>query len=626
MPAKMSESLNTAIEPCEYHTWIDSINDYIAKNESPSFEKLYAFNLQFNMPIHLLEYSTAQVGKPLHSLLNPKDNTEQHLSIVSNVSELVAACFASGVVVNQKTEAPDSPDSFHSAFVWGLTKPTHTCSELYSVAGYATWPIISYVITMLHVQEIKEPIKLSSQTQTLLTCLAEAVRTRLSGDNLTQLRLYLLAHLSPTSITYPGQRIPTLYFDPFEFATFVFLFPLDDTLCQTELGSSWHHIFRQCAIFEMCRAVIKVHDSFLVGIRNEVEPLWASGRDNAESEVHELLLARANTRTDSHKLVSHLVSFVRLVIDGIYEGMVAQIEKTDLSTNSSLLKIPSNQFLVKRVLKEKALFLQTLDADQMENEMDKTMQMFLNRTLTFLKYALHIQPKVSPHLMDNPYAALQLPEDVIKLCSEINSGHYVETVKAATNEIGRHFGFSLLEMIKQVSISVAPKTPMNMPPIALSLLPFEHMKFIKSEPPVLYDLPKSYNTLLEEIVQRNCVDCGSRCVMALCLICGAKVCTTCGENEIQDHQFQCGIDVGIWFVVKRCIIALVGSTHSRYISAPYEDSHGESNAGLQRSVRMFLNEKRYKQLEKLYVSHGIPNFVSQQHNAAADTFTDWQLI
>ena len=51
---------------------------------------------------------------------------------------------------------------------------------------------------------------------------------------------------------------------------------------------------------------------------------------------------------------------------------------------------------------------------------------------------------------------------------------------------------------------------------------------------------------------------------------------------------------------------------------PYLDAHGETDLGLKRGKPLFLNKKRYDELRKLWLTHGIPSFVARKIEQSFD--------
>ena len=54
------------------------------------------------------------------------------------------------------------------------------------------------------------------------------------------------------------------------------------------------------------------------------------------------------------------------------------------------------------------------------------------------------------------------------------------------------------------------------------------------------------------------------------------------------------------------------------MQAPYLDAHGEVDEGLRRGRPQYLAAKRYADIRKLWLQHGIPAYVARQIEASYD--------
>ncbi|TPX55891.1 hypothetical protein PhCBS80983_g04953 [Powellomyces hirtus] len=143
--------------------------------------------------------------------------------------------------------------------------------------------------------------------------------------------------------------------------------------------------------------------------------------------------------------------------------------------------------------------------------------------------------------------------------------------------------------------------------------------------PALIPLPHRLDTLFEESIRRICKRCKQVPTdPALCLLCGTFVCSQsycCQEEdkgECHIHSRGCGGDVGIYFIIKKCVIYLMHNDNGCFIHPPYLDSHGEVDVGLRRGRPQYLNQKRYDELSKLWLTHGIPSFVARKIESTFD--------
>ncbi|KAJ3155333.1 hypothetical protein HDU86_004424 [Geranomyces michiganensis] len=143
--------------------------------------------------------------------------------------------------------------------------------------------------------------------------------------------------------------------------------------------------------------------------------------------------------------------------------------------------------------------------------------------------------------------------------------------------------------------------------------------------PRLITLPHRLEKLFEDSIRKVCKRCRTiPSDPALCLICGTFVCSQsycCQEEdkgECHTHAATCGGDVGIYFIVKKCVIYLMHVENGCFIHPPYLDAHGEVDVGLRRGRPQFLNHKRYDELNRTWLTHGIPSFVARKIESTYD--------
>ena len=77
------------------------------------------------------------------------------------------------------------------------------------------------------------------------------------------------------------------------------------------------------------------------------------------------------------------------------------------------------------------------------------------------------------------------------------------------------------------------------------------------------------------------------------------------------HARKTGSGIGIFFLVQKCTVLLMHNNKSAYSPSLYVDMHGEEDPGLKRGRPLFLNEDRYRALEKSWRQQGIPGEVAQ---------------
>ncbi|CAG8463021.1 15022_t:CDS:2, partial [Cetraspora pellucida] len=135
----------------------------------------------------------------------------------------------------------------------------------------------------------------------------------------------------------------------------------------------------------------------------------------------------------------------------------------------------------------------------------------------------------------------------------------------------------------------------------------------------LVGLPKRLDSLFEESMRRVCKKCKTvPNDPALCLLCGTFVCSQsyCCSDETRGecyiHAKSCGGDIGIYLLVKKCVILLLHLENGCFQNAPYLDTHGEVDLGLKRGRPQFLNQKRYDEIRRLWLTHGVPIHVARK--------------
>ncbi|KAL3924864.1 MAG: hypothetical protein SGILL_000787 [Bacillariaceae sp.] len=77
------------------------------------------------------------------------------------------------------------------------------------------------------------------------------------------------------------------------------------------------------------------------------------------------------------------------------------------------------------------------------------------------------------------------------------------------------------------------------------------------------------------------------------------------------HARKNGSGIGIFFLVQKCTVLLMHNNKSAYSASIFVDEHGEEDPGLRRGRPLFLNDARYRALEKLWRQQGIPREVAQ---------------
>ncbi|KNC99335.1 uncharacterized protein SPPG_05583 [Spizellomyces punctatus DAOM BR117] len=148
----------------------------------------------------------------------------------------------------------------------------------------------------------------------------------------------------------------------------------------------------------------------------------------------------------------------------------------------------------------------------------------------------------------------------------------------------------------------------------------------------LVSLPYRLDTLFEESLRRVCRKCSQvPSDPALCLICGLFVCSQsfcCQEDdrgECNTHARICGGGIGIYFIIKKCVVLLLHCDNGFFINPPYLDAHGEVDLGLRRGRPQYLNQRRYDEIRKLWLAHGVPSYVARKIEQSYDR-GGWQTL
>ncbi|KNC87241.1 hypothetical protein SARC_00627 [Sphaeroforma arctica JP610] len=140
----------------------------------------------------------------------------------------------------------------------------------------------------------------------------------------------------------------------------------------------------------------------------------------------------------------------------------------------------------------------------------------------------------------------------------------------------------------------------------------------------LIPLPADFNDLFHDATNVKCAQCNQTPVdPALCLSCGVYVCaksaccTVGGVGECNAHARRCGAGVGVFFVLKKCMVLLLASGRGCPYPSMYLDSHGERDFGLRRGHPLHLNTFLYAALERLWLSLSIKDEIIRHNDATA---------
>ncbi|KAF9983097.1 hypothetical protein BGZ65_002187 [Modicella reniformis] len=150
--------------------------------------------------------------------------------------------------------------------------------------------------------------------------------------------------------------------------------------------------------------------------------------------------------------------------------------------------------------------------------------------------------------------------------------------------------------------------------------------------PAIYELvglPRRLDALFEQSIKYICPKCNTvPHDPALCLCCGTIVCSQSfcclegldsdGRGECNTHALTCTGPVGIYLLIKKCVILLLHVRNGCFHPAPFLDEHGEADLGLRRGRPQFLNPLRYDDLRRLWLTHGIPIHVARKIEQSYD--------
>ncbi|KAG0208840.1 hypothetical protein BGX28_000315 [Mortierella sp. GBA30] len=161
--------------------------------------------------------------------------------------------------------------------------------------------------------------------------------------------------------------------------------------------------------------------------------------------------------------------------------------------------------------------------------------------------------------------------------------------------------------------------------------PFIHLPIGLNHPAIyeLVGLPRRLDALFEQSIKYICPKCNTvPHDPALCLCCGTIVCSQSfcclegldsdGRGECNTHALTCTGPVGIYLLIKKCVILLLHVRNGCFHPAPFLDEHGEADLGLRRGRPQFLNPLRYDDLRRLWLTHGIPIHVARKIEQSYD--------
>jgi E3 ubiquitin-protein ligase UBR1 len=78
---------------------------------------------------------------------------------------------------------------------------------------------------------------------------------------------------------------------------------------------------------------------------------------------------------------------------------------------------------------------------------------------------------------------------------------------------------------------------------------------------------------------------------------------------------RCQRNIGLFINIRKCSIFYLHRVSGSFSNAPYIDRYGEVDVGLRHGRLLYLNQKRYDALRNIWLSHGIPSFISRKLEA-----------
>ena len=155
----------------------------------------------------------------------------------------------------------------------------------------------------------------------------------------------------------------------------------------------------------------------------------------------------------------------------------------------------------------------------------------------------------------------------------------------------------------------------------------------------LVRLGHSYTELYSRVHAGTCSDCkGPTHDRAVCLLCGESLLAGSHEareflythvhelNESQygectKHAMEKHAGVGVLFLFSKPCILLIKGTKAAYWPSIYTDQYGEDQRAAPRSLPMFFDEERFRQVEKMWLEHKLAYEVTSRRNKATFTIT-----
>ncbi|KAG7090500.1 hypothetical protein E1B28_009613 [Marasmius oreades] len=114
---------------------------------------------------------------------------------------------------------------------------------------------------------------------------------------------------------------------------------------------------------------------------------------------------------------------------------------------------------------------------------------------------------------------------------------------------------------------------------------------------------------------------------AICLLCGTTVCfqsTCCTDaeerrGECNMHMRECGGALGLYFLIKRCVVLYLYGNSGSFTQSPYLDVHGEIDVSMRRGRRQYLHYARWEDVRKTWLNHHIPTVIARKLESSLDS-------
>lgn len=84
---------------------------------------------------------------------------------------------------------------------------------------------------------------------------------------------------------------------------------------------------------------------------------------------------------------------------------------------------------------------------------------------------------------------------------------------------------------------------------------------------------------------------------------------------LTNSNSRCQRNIGLFINIRKCSIFYLHRASGSFSNAPYIDRYGEVDVGLRHGRLLYLNQKRYDSLRNIWLSHGIPSFISRKLEA-----------